>query len=304
MKRKLHTLTLVLAIAGTNACSSNSTDSGPYNLDDPDARYSLPVLLKEISALAYLDPTNLLCVQDELGELFVYNLKSRDITNRFPFGENGDYEGLAIADDTIYVLRADGLLFEITGHSSSLSTTAYTTGIPAKDNEGLCYDPKKNRLLIASKTRSGKEDSAKNKRFIHAFNLESKTLEQNPAFIFDLEELAQKAKDAGIEDVFANKKKQVTLKLNPSAIGIHPITGHFYLLSGPNQLMLVFDETGSLLQMEQLDPKAFNQAEGITFAPDGTLYISNEGTDKKPGTILKFDMKVSAQALPQSETQT
>lgn len=101
-----------------------------------------------------------------------------------------------------------------------------------------------------------------------------------------------------------NKKKPAVLKLNPSAIGIHPITGHFYLLSGPNQLMLVFDETGSLLQMEQLDPKAFNQAEGITFTPDGTLYISNEGTDKKPGTILKFDMKVSAQALPQSETQT
>ncbi|MBN2703014.1 MAG: SdiA-regulated domain-containing protein [Pontiellaceae bacterium] len=305
MKRKLYTLILVLAIAGANACSSNSTHpSDPYNLDDPSALYSLPALLKEISALAYLDSTNLLCVQDELGELFVYNLKTRTITKRFQFGGNGDYEGLAMVDDTVYVLRADGMLFEIKGYSSSsLSTMAYSTGISAKDNEGLCCDPAKKRLLIASKTRSKKEDSSKNKRFIHAFNLETKTLEEAPAFILDLEELALRAKEAGIKDVFEDKKKKTVLKLNPSAIGIHPVTGDLYLLSGPNHLLLVFDAAGNLLKMEQLDKKAFNQAEGITFDPDGTLYISNEGTEKKPGTILKFDMKVSAQALQKSETQ-
>jgi len=36
-----------------------------------------------------------------------------------------------------------------------------------------------------------------------------------------------------------------------------------------------------------LDPVLFNQPEGLTFAPNGDLYISNEGGEGV-ATILKF----------------
>lgn len=264
-----------------------------YDLSNPTALYPLPAPLKEISALAYLNPSTLLCVQDELGELFAYNPKTRNITQRIPFGKNGDYEGLAAVGKTIYILRSDGMLFEIDGYPSSpLTTTSYPTDIPAKDNEGLCHDAAKNRLLIAAKNRSGKENDTKNKRLIYAFDLNTKKLAKDPAFILDLKKLGPLAEKAGILDSKKTDKTSSTvLRLNPSAIGIHPITGNLYLLSGPNQLLLVFDNAGTLLHIEQLDSEAFNQAEGISFGQDGTLYISNEGTSDKTATIQQFDFQ-------------
>ncbi|MBN2685522.1 MAG: SdiA-regulated domain-containing protein [Pontiellaceae bacterium] len=269
-----------------------------YNLSSPTTLYTLPEPLNEISALVYLNPSTLLCVQDEHGVLFSYNPQARKIMQQIPFGENGDYEGLAAVGKTIYVLRSDGVLFEIKNYSTlPLTTTLYPTDIPAKDNEGLCHDAKKNRLLIASKSRSGKGDDTKDKRFIYAFDLNTKKLSKDPAFILDLKTLAQFAGEAGILDKKKNQTPPTVLQLKPSAIAIHPVTGNLYLLSGPNQLLLVFDNAGTLLHIEQLDSDTFNQAEGISFEQDGTLYISNEGTSDKAATIQQFDMQETASPL-------
>ena len=50
------------------------------------------------------------------------------------------------------------------------------------------------------------------------------------------------------------------------------------------------DSIGKLLKLHKLYEESFPQPEGITFAPDGTLYISNEG---KGGTAnileVEFD---------------
>jgi len=40
----------------------------------------------------------------------------------------------------------------------------------------------------------------------------------------------------------------------------------------------------------RLDPQLYNQPEGMTFAPNGDLYISNEGGEGI-ATILKFVYK-------------
>ena len=43
-------------------------------------------------------------------------------------------------------------------------------------------------------------------------------------------------------------------------------------------------------QVFKLDPALYNQPEGMTFAPNGDLYISNEGGEGI-ATILKFKYK-------------
>ena len=52
----------------------------------------------------------------------------------------------------------------------------------------------------------------------------------------------------------------------------------------------MINRNGDLIWIEPLDKWLFVQPEGMTFAPDGTLYISSEG-DGGNGILMKFEMK-------------
>jgi uncharacterized protein YjiK len=247
--------------------------------------------------MAYVDPVTLVCVQDERGILYTYNPTTSLIVTQNTFGADGDYEGIARVDQTMYVLRSDGQLFEVAGYSSEApEIKSYETGIPAKDLEGLCYDAPSHRLLIAAKSKSGKGEEFKDKRMVYEFDLKTGSMREEPAFTFDLQEISKFAQNAGIalSQQKKNKKGEAVsppvINLRPSAIGVHPITGQLYLLSAPSHLLLVFNMDGTAQDIRLLDPGLFNQPEGITFNEKGDLFISNEGKDK-PATILQFNLK-------------
>jgi hypothetical protein len=293
MKNHKRYVIAALALIGSTWLSYGREATG-YDLTLPDNVYTLPEDLREISGLAYLEPAMFVCVQDEHGILYTYNpATNRTATNNF--GADGDYEDLARVGQTVYVLRSDGCLFEVINFSSETAKViSYETGIPARDNEGLCYDAAGHRLLIAPKSASGKGAEFKDKRMVYAFDLKTKSLQQEPAFTLDLKEIAQFAQNAGItlETKKTKKVKIVSpvIHLKPSAMAIHPITGQLYLLSAVSRHLLVFDPNGTIRDIEQLDAELFNKAEGITFNEKGDLFIANEGQDK-PATILRFNVK-------------
>jgi uncharacterized protein YjiK len=239
-------------------------------------KWDMPNELTEISGLSYMDEQRFACVQDELGTIFIYNIVSSKVEKEIPFGGIGDYEGLAVVNETIWVLRADGKLFEVSNiNASKPAAKEYSTHLTIKqDSEGFCYDKKNNRLLIAIKGAELETDDYKG---IYAFDLTSKTMNQHPVFKIDL-----------LNDVFENnssgKKKKGSL--NPSGISIHPLNGDMYITDGRNAKLLVTDAGGSIKTLYQLNTKDFAQPEGIAFNATGELFIANEGT-KEPGNILK-----------------
>ena len=262
-----------------------------YNLSAPDKIYILPDVLREISGITETDASSVACVQDEKGILFIYDLLKEKIKQQYHFSNNGDYEGITRVDKTIYILRSDGMLFEIPSYESANSIIkSYATGIPAKDNEGLCYDQKSNRLLIAPKSNSTKDSDDKNKRFIYAFDLKSKKLIKKPLFVFNLKAIGKFASEnkfkVPMKSGRKGDKKDPDIEFRPSAIGIHPITNKLFLLSGMEKLLFVFNMNGEIEYIENLDPELFPQPEGITFLKNGDMLISNE--NNKP-TILKFN---------------
>jgi hypothetical protein len=179
---------------------------------------------------------------------------------------------VARSGQTLYVLKSDGTIFEIPDLSAGhANTIAHITGVPAANNEGLCFDKEENRLLIASKGLTGK-----------------------PAYNFSTIGITQHAVDLGIHEPYRatarGKAKPNLLKVRASDLAIHPLTGHLYMLAAADYLLLVFDRSGKLLHLEKLDPVVFNQAEGITFLQNGDMLISNEGGDDKP-TLLRFSFK-------------
>ena len=289
------TAIVFLIVSGCRTTPTNGKTITDYNLASPDVSIILPGILHEISGLTYIDSTSVACIQDEKGILFVYDLIKKEIINQYPFHSKGDYEGIARVDKTIYVLRSDGNIFGISDYESENSVvTNYHTGIPAKNNEGLCYDKSNNRLLVACKGISAKGSGHKDKRVIYGFDLISKTLTKKPVFEFDIKAIKEFALNKEVKLRKKTKKKgrvaEPMIRFETSDIGIHPLTGKLFLLSSTDHLMFIFDMNGSIEQIEELSPGLFIQPEGITFFENGDLLISNEGKNRN-ATLLRFNYR-------------
>ncbi len=273
-----------------------------YNLSDPDRIYVLPKVLKEISGITEKDDASIVCVEDNHETIYIYDINKSKITRQLAVGGKGDFEGVTRVDKTLYILRSDGLLSEITDYESgNFKKTTYSTGIPWNDNEGLCYDHKNNRLLIGPKEIPGKQSEFKGLRFIYGFSLDSKKLAKEPAFTFYLSEIERFALENNIKVPTKGKPKKKKakpdIKFSISALGIHPMTDRLFVLSARDKLLFVFDMNGNIENIEKLNSDLFRQPEGITFMKNGDMYISNEGKSKKqkPPTILRFIFRRSSQ---------
>lgn len=279
------------------ATFTNNEKITGYDLTTPDKSSILPDTLHEVSGMTNIDSTTFACIQDENGILFIYDERKNELIRQYTFNIDGDYEGIAKVGETIYVLRSDGTLFEIVNYTSdNFKLIPYNTGIPANNNEGLCYDSDNKRLLIACKGNIGKGPEYKDKRVIYGFDLQTKKLTAEPVFDFDLQEVIAFATEKNINLPTKTRKKKgqsVTepfIKFRTSAICIHPLTKKLYLLSASDYLLFIFDMNGKLEHIEQLNPTIFNKAEGITFYENGDMIITNEGQDKHP-TVLYFKYK-------------
>ena len=93
--------------------------------------------------------------------------------------------------------------------------------------------------------------------------------------------------DAAIKN-YKNKKADKTF--SPSDVAIHPKTGDYYVLEGKNPKLVILDAKGAIKTVHELDENYFSQPEGITFSPDGTLYIANEAGDDA-ANILQVTFK-------------
>ena len=282
-------------ILGCNPDNTNDKSVTGYNLSAPDASIILPDILNEISGLSSINSTSVACIEDEHGIVFIYDIVKKEIKDQFNFSIDGDYEGIARVDKTLYILRSDGTLFEISNPESKDSDLDYyDTGIPAKDNEGLCYDKDNNRLLIACKSKVGKGEENKDQRLIYAFDLKTKTISKEPVFDFDIKVILQFALNNKINLPTKKDKKDHTsepaLKFRTSEICINPVTKKLFLLSADDHLLFIFNMKGKIEQIAKLNREIFNQAEGLTFFENGDMLISNEGQDKKP-TLLRFNYK-------------
>jgi hypothetical protein len=285
-------LLVILTILFTLSIKSDRAIIG-YDFSKPLFHDVLPASLQEISGLTIIDSTTIACIQDENGILFLYDIKNHKIKQHYTFGLNGDYEGVTIVGKFLYVLRSDGILFEIKDYASKkIQVKTYATHVPAVNNEGLCYDSINNRLLIGAKGKINKDPANKDHRYIYEFNLSTKSLNQTPAYSFNIFDVNLFAKLNGVElrkrKTKNGKVVEVGLKFNTSEIAIHPITKQLYVLSANDHCLFIYNTNGNLEHIEQLSHSLFNKAEGLSFYPNGDALISNEGQAHQP-TLLKFN---------------
>jgi uncharacterized protein YjiK len=277
----VHKAIMQVALLLTMSCNSSPNETRkpaverlptpfhlPYNLAQPDARAKLPKELTEISGLTYYKNDQLLCVEDENAVVYVFDTKKQTIVKDFSFGGYGDFEGIEYVNSDIYALESDGTLHRFKPESTEISRVK--TDLPKKTEvEGLGYNPKTNRLLIAVKKGNERSDKA-----IYSYDIRHRTVYK------DNQLNDSQLSEAGIEPG----------KYQPSGIAVHPITGEWYVLSSVAKRLVITSFEGKIKGTFPLDPKLFRQPEGICFAPNGDLFIASEGDGKK-GTILTFRYK-------------
>ena len=276
MNRFFVVIALLLMGCGSSSTKTDQPKAGtlgppfklPYQLNAPSETYKLPKELKEISGLSYYKADQLLCVQDEEAVAYVFDTKKKAVTQDFGFGGYGDFEGIEYVNGEIYALESNGNLFRFKPGSTQIGRTK--TELPKKTEvEGLGYDPKTKRLLIAVKKGKGSSDKT-----VYSFDL------VNKAVFNDMSLNDEQLEGAGIDPK----------TYEPSAIAVHPITGEWYILTSVGKRLLITNRQAKIIYSEALDAKLFRQPEGICFAPNGDLFIASEG-DKKKGTILRFQYR-------------
>jgi len=231
-------------------------------------------------------------VQDEHGIIFIYDIHRNELSGQISFHGNGDYEDIARTSEAIFILRSDGKLYEVTNlKSSEIAKEMTLERLKENDNEGLCFDRKNNRLLVAHKDKPKKDTGIEDMGVVYGFDLEKRELLKNPVISFNLSGLQKFAADNKVFPEEKDKKgdgDKHEVRFSPSALAVHPVTGRLFVLSADEYLLYVFNINGTIEHMVRLNHKIFNMAEGIAFFENGDMLISNEGKNKVP-TLLRFN---------------
>jgi uncharacterized protein YjiK len=227
-------------------------------------------VLNEISGITFNEDDNtLLAISDSKEKVFQINInkqKLKDYTDKV-VGSNSDLEDIAKVDSSLFLLSSKGIIYEM---SSKKQDTARAYRFPSTDKndfETLYYDPSiKSLIMICKKCPA---DQGKGERSAYRFDLEKKQFDSSPYFMFNTTEVKNLLKD---DDA----------KFDPSAACIHPINKRLYVLSSAGNLLVIADTRGKIIEAYKLNSAQFPQAEGIAFAPNGDMYITNEGKYGNP----------------------
>ncbi len=291
----MRTATLLLCVA-TLALTDPACGSGeskyvsavPYDLSSPAAVFKLDNDLREISGLAIQSDSILLAIQDEKGIVFEISPADGQIISKRRFRKGGDYEGIEVIRDSIFVLSSNGNLFVLTSEGRGtdlLLEEKIATGLDSKcDAEGLSAVPTTGKLIIACKERPVSNERGVKSTYLFDPRSEGQRLKE--AFTFALDSLEKIV--PGFSSAEFRLKGDNWFK--PSALAFHPITEELYVLSSNIQALLIVDSTYSPITFTRLDPKLYPQPEGLAFFPTGEMIIASEGAGGS-GRLMRIRWK-------------
>ncbi len=267
-------LSIVLVCAATLQISchhqSYSSPEG-YHINTPQ-KLELGKVLNEISGITYNNDHNtLLAICDSKEKIFELNVKKpklKDYTDKV-VGPDSDLEDLVKVNETVYLLSSNGTIHEVNNSQkdSTVNQSFPFWSSDQNDFESLYYDPSVKSLVMICKTCSF--DKGKQIRSAFRFDLETHSFDTTAFFEISTEEVKKVMKDNDV-------------KFDPSAAAIHPMNKKLYILSSAGNALVITDTRGKVIEGYHLNPDEDPQAEGIAFAPNGDMYISNEGKYGKP----------------------
>ncbi len=233
--------------------------------------------LNEISGINYIAAENtLIAIADDKKKIYKLSPEGKEGDYYDPELPSQDFEDVVKVGNTVYTLVSNGDIFEINKVDSGYQTNTHKFKSEAKnDFETLYYDSSQKALIILCKSCAF--DKGHQQRSAFRFYTETKQFDRTPYYAISTESVQDALKDGKAD-------------FNPSAAAINPIDKRLYILASSGNLMVISDLKGKVSDVFRLNPTFFPQAEGISFAPNGDMYVSNEAKLGKP-TLLKIAYK-------------
>lgn len=228
--------------------------------------------LLEISGMFYMPDTRIAAINDEDGKIFLINSTTGDYTVT-KFGRKRDYEDIVMVGNYFYVLESNGNIHRVPAGQANVEEEFEFPRDKKIEFESIYYDPQLGKLVLLSK----EQRETKKGVIAYTFSMDSLQFSDNILFEIRRKEIHKWLKDNNAQ-------------FKPSAATIHPILNRLFIVASVGKAMLQTTLNGTIEAAWQLNPDQFPQPEGICFAPNGDMFISNEGVDGK-ATILKFPYK-------------
>ena len=246
-----------------------------YDITKPQG-IKLGTKLDEISGICWVNDSLILANNDESGRIFAIDLNVNNAGEyrNIKFGPKDDYEDIVKVDSAIYLLVATGKILRVTNYQDEATVKVEEVASLSGENEfeSLYYDKELNSLIMICKNCHREKDKI---RSAYRFNLANNQLIDSPYYQVQMDEIRKLTDDQGAE-------------FRPSAASVNPIDNNVYIVSSVGKLMVVINKKGKVMQAFRISAAMFPQPEGITFASNGDMFISNEiGTEPAP-TLLKF----------------
>lgn len=263
------------SISPSNSDDIVDTETADFNTAEPLYKFSsskvrgvkLPKELAEISGLACSPDGRLFAHNDEVGTIYEIDPAAGSVVKNWRLGPQKvkeDFEGIAFNNGVFFLTTSNGDIYRFTEgtNGETVSYTTFTSGLSEKNNvEGLCYDAATNALLLACKDDPG--DELEDSRAIYRVALPLGSAATELYLTLSLEDLTSWNSNS---------------EFRPSGIEIHPATQSLYVIAARGNSLAVLTSAGILQSQFDLPKKLHAQPEGISIAPNGTVYIANEGS--------------------------
>lgn len=281
--RRSGALLIALLLGGVTSEWALAFQAGPLLLDAFDFsknsgdQKKLPRALEEISGLATTSDGRILAHSDERAVIYELDASTGDVVKAFSAGFGGirgDFEGIAVAEGRLFLVTSTGEILETAegGDGDVMDYRIHPTNLGRFcEIEGLAFDPGSRSLLLPCKTTRTRELQD----HVVVFQVELASMRPRPVprvFIpFEaLEEIDLRGKS-----------------FHPSAIEVHGPTGRSVLVAAQEENLLEVSPEGRLLGGKELSRSDHPQPEGITFLPDGSLLLGDEGKGKR-GRLTRY----------------
>lgn len=269
---------IVSPLADTMVAVQRKISLESYTLNEKTATHlKLPTYLEEISGLAMTRDNRLLAHNDERGVIFEIDYQKGAIAKAFQLSDMknpvaSDFEGTATIDGQVYLVTSSGRLYECREGTDGESVlfNVYTTGVGRDcEIEGLAYDESKRALLLMCK--DARSADLEGQLAIYHWSIDEKQIRKDAHTVIPVVEFSQYIKGK---------------KFQPSGIERHPMSGNYFIVAARQGAIAEITPEGKVVAVREFPAQWHRQVEGITFAADGTLIVSDEGAGKRARLTL------------------